>query len=167
MQSSKIWLIISVVFVLLIAAGIGSFLRKHSRTLPSISQVECQFESEIEALTELTSRINLEELLYRPGQALSNSRIEEVREQFSESSLLSVSVTFTHPGSRNRVYVVHDDTLNLWSPSWSQEEKGACLAFCYSGLRQLIRYERITRVEFNQTVGFELVFPEEVLDESQ
>jgi hypothetical protein len=150
----------------LIIAGIGNFLWKNNQRLPLIDQVESHFESEIEVMNEIVSSINVEELYYRPHKALPKRRANKARQNFSESGIFSASIIFHHPGSHNRLFVVHDESLNLWSLNPTPSKKAASVTFCYSGLRQLIRYQRITSVDSNLTVGFEIVFPPEVLKEN-
>jgi len=155
-----------VVLVILIAAVSGNFLWMNNQQLPLIDQVESYFESEIEAMHEFVSSIDVQDLYYRPHKALPKGQADKARQNLSGSGIFSASIIFYHPGSQNRLFVVHDESLNLWSLSPTPNEKAASVTYCYSGLRQLIRYQRITSVDSNLTVGFEIVFPLEELKEN-
>ena len=180
MQRYRFWLVLLVVFVVVIVISTGVFFWRHRQPLPPLEQVETYFAKEIAVLEELTAQIDFGNLSLKSpslpdlSQVIGISpvlpslvplhelmaRIKETEKHFSDSKAISAALIFSHPGSKSSIAVVHDDSLNIWSPGISSQTKvGSYISYCYSGLRQLVKYEKVISTESDQTYGFHLIFP--------
>jgi hypothetical protein len=184
LKKSGFWVILFL-FAAVLAAGIAYFTLRHNQPLPSVEQVETQFSREIRVIEELANEIDLEaftkeqESLPDLSQVSGVSpviprfdaiheilaRTREAEAKISGSGLLGAEISFGESGSSTNLCLICDDSLNIWSPDFSSLDSGARLSFCYSGLRQLIKYEKIVSSKPDQSVRIILILPTDSLTE--
>jgi len=183
LNKQLIWLVLILLLVGATIAGFGGFIWRHNRPLPEKEQVENYFTKEISALENLATQIDPAKLSTEKA-ALPDldqvtgitpvipsmtpiheiiGRVKEVEEQLSDSELLTAEISFKSPESSSSIVVLYDESLNIWSTDLaSKPAKESKLSYCYSGLRQLVKYETTTSSTSEQKVSFKIVFSPEV-----
>jgi len=177
--------LITLAFLILLATSVAGFLFwKYSRPLPPVERVEESLAEEIALLEGLARELDADRIsldgpkLPDLGQITGISpiipslgslqtlaaRMRDAEDEMSESGVLSAGIVLYRGDDEVTFEVKQEDSLHLWSIKSPVRESGSQLGFCFSDLRQLIRYDKVVAENPNETIAIRLIFPPELVE---